>query len=344
MGTSVVNLGRLESVPLRTAWPDEALNFTPWLAEDGNLALLGETLGLQLELEGIEKAVGPFAADILAKELGTDRWVLIENQIAPTDHKHLGQLLTYAAGFDAQIVIWIAEEFHEKHRAAIDFLNRATREEFSFFGIRIELFRIGDSVLAPSFSVVAKPNNWSKEAQAAKQIAQDTLSPTQAQSKAFWSALISEATASYPALAGRTPYKSSWQCAERLRSAPKFYAECNAAFTSSSQLRVEVYLGGQLAKAVFHQLLKERSEIESAFGSELAWEELPAGQDSRVAFYMPGVQKRDDSAAWIGQRQWLLSNWKKLGDTLRPYIAAIDISSLAEEAEDEFTDLGVPTA
>jgi hypothetical protein len=335
VGSAVVSLGRLEAVPLRTAWPDEAQNFTPWLAEDANLSLLGEALGLQLELEAVEKAVGPFSADILAKEITSDRWVLIENQIAPTDHKHLGQLITYAAGLDAPIVVWIAEEFHEKHRAALDFLNRATREEFSFFAVRIELFRIGESAMAPSFSVIAKPNNWSKEAQAAKQVAQDTLSPTQIQNRAFWTDVIAGAGSLYPALSSRTPYKSSWQCAERIRSAKDFYAECNAAFTATGQLRVEVYLGGTLAKGVFHALDQQRAEIEAAFGSSLSWEELPKGQDSRVAFYMPGLQKRDDKAAWTLQKTWLLNNWKRLGDVLRPYIVAVDLSQLeTDDLED----------
>jgi hypothetical protein len=327
-------LGRLEAVPLRTAWPDEAQNFTPWLAEDANLALLGDALGLQLEVEAVEKPVGPFSADILAKEIGSDRWVLIENQIAPTDHKHLGQLLTYAAGLDAKSVVWIAEEFHEKHRAALDFLNHATREEFAFFAVRIELFRIGGSSLAPSFSVIAKPNNWSKEAQAAKQVAQDTLSPVQLQNREFWSEVISASTSAYPALAGRTPYKSSWQCAERIRSAPSFYAECNAAFIAAGQLRVEVYLGGARAKAVFHALEKKKQQIEAEFGAPLAWEELPKGQDSRIAYYMPGAQKRDDKAGWPSQKQWLLTNWKKLADVLRAHIASLNLDLLVADPEE----------
>lgn len=131
--SAVVNLGKLEPVALRQAWPNEASNFTPWLAQERNLAQLGEAVGLQLELESTEKLVGPFAADILAKDTVSQQWVLVENQIAPTDHTHLGQLLTYAAGLDARAVIWIAETFREEHRAAIDFLNRATTDEFFFF-------------------------------------------------------------------------------------------------------------------------------------------------------------------------------------------------------------------
>src|SRR5215471_1493398 len=92
-------LGRLEQVDLRTIWATEATAFTPWLAQPENLAILGETLGIDLELEAQERAVGPFRADIRCKDIDTDRWVLIENQLERTDHIHLGQLLTYAFAF-----------------------------------------------------------------------------------------------------------------------------------------------------------------------------------------------------------------------------------------------------
>lgn len=338
MGTSIVPLGRLELVPLRTAWPSEAQNFTPWLAEDTNLAHLGEALGLQLELEAVEKQVGPFAADILAKEMGGERWVLIENQIEPTDHRHLGQLLTYAAGLDARTIIWISEGFREEHRAAIDFLNRATIEEFAFFGVEVELYRIGESALAPSFSVVAKPNNWSKRAQAGKQVAEGELSEAQRLSRDFWTGMIARAATHYPPLAGRTPYKTSWQSAERLRSAGDLYAEANAAFTAAGRLRVEVYIGGKLAKRAYHLLLQDREAIETAFGAGLTWEELPKGQDARVAYYMPGVQKRESRSDWPKQQAWLLAHWRRLADAFRPRFAALDLDAMREQDNAETGD------
>jgi hypothetical protein len=116
-------LGRLETVALRDAWVNEAWDFTPWLARSENLALLGEALGLELEVEASEKPVGPFRADLLCKEIGTgERWVVIENQLAKTDHGHLGQLLTYAAGLEAVTIVWIASSFADEHRAALDWL------------------------------------------------------------------------------------------------------------------------------------------------------------------------------------------------------------------------------
>ena len=155
-------LGRLIKVPLRDFWEGEASDFTPWLADEENISLLGETIVVELEVEAQERNVGPFRADILCKDTVTDSWVLIENQLERTNHTHLGQLLTYAAGLDAVTVVWIAERFTDEHRAALDWLNEITAEGFSFFGLEIELWRIGDSPMAPKFNVVSHPNDWTE--------------------------------------------------------------------------------------------------------------------------------------------------------------------------------------
>lgn len=131
---SAINLGRLHSVDLREAWASESSDFTPWLAQEENLKLLGETIGIELELESQETEVGPFRADILCKDTATDNWVLIENQLERTDHSHLGQLLTYAAGLNAVTIVWIAQRFTEEHRAALDWLNEHTDGNINLLG------------------------------------------------------------------------------------------------------------------------------------------------------------------------------------------------------------------
>ena len=156
------SLGRLQRVDLRTIWTSEPVQFTPWLARPENLEILGETLGLELELEAQEKEVGSFRADIVCRDIGTGSSVLIENQLEQTDHDHLGKLLTYAAGLQAVTVVWLAERFRDEHRAALDWLNDITHEESRFFGLEIELWRIGDSPAAPKFNIVSMPNDWSR--------------------------------------------------------------------------------------------------------------------------------------------------------------------------------------
>ena len=162
--TAVIPLGTFERVSLREAWPTEDDNFTPWLAKPDNIKLLGDALNMELEVEAVEHRVGSFLADILAQAVDeADHRVIIENQFGRTNHGHLGQILTYLAGIDgAKTVVWIAETIQSDHRAAVDWLNAKTTEEFSFFAIEIELWRIGNSPPAPRFNVIASPNDWTR--------------------------------------------------------------------------------------------------------------------------------------------------------------------------------------
>lgn len=157
-----MKLGKIRKIDLRDVWASESSDFTPWLAKEENIAMLGDAIGMYLEVESQEKSVGPFRADILAKDLATNHYVLIENQLELTNHNHLGQIMTYAAGLDAFSIVWIAKAFTEEHRAALDWLNRITDENINFFGIEVEVIQIEDSLPAPQFSVVAKPNDWTK--------------------------------------------------------------------------------------------------------------------------------------------------------------------------------------
>ena len=205
-------LGRLTRVDLRDIWTSEATDFTPWLAQPENLVILGETLGIDLEVEALEKAVGPFRADILCKDIGTDSWVLVENQLERTDHNHLGQLLTYASGLKAVTIVWIAERFSEEHRATLDWLNNITDESFRFFGLEVELWQIGDSPAAPKFNIVSKPNDWSRlVAQAARALDEAALTDTRAMQRAYWEAFHSVLnTAGGPISGNRKPQPQSW--------------------------------------------------------------------------------------------------------------------------------------
>ena len=155
-----IQFGRLQDLPLRDAWRHEALEFTPWLAE--NIDHLSEAIGMPLELTGTEVAVDRFAADILARNGDDQSVVLIENQLEEGDHRHLGQIMTYLAGLSAQTVVWIAPKFLEAHRAAIEWLNENTTDDFSFFAVTLRVVRIGDSPFAPIFEVIEQPNQWSR--------------------------------------------------------------------------------------------------------------------------------------------------------------------------------------
>ncbi len=160
---TVPTLGKLTSVNLRDTWIHEAYSFTPWLAE--HLDLLEDKLGIPLELEGQEVSVGPFYADILARNPTDDSLVLIENQLEKTDHTHLGQIMTYLAGLESHTVVWIAADFCEEHLSALNWLNEHTKEPFSFFAIKVSAVRIGNSPIAPVLETLCQPNQWDRKLQ-----------------------------------------------------------------------------------------------------------------------------------------------------------------------------------
>ncbi|MCE8556660.1 hypothetical protein KBY29_20320 [Ruegeria pomeroyi] len=183
-----IRFDRLVDLPLRDAWPNEARQFTPWLAE--NINHLAEAIGIPLELTGTEVAVESFAADILARNPTDDSVVLIENQLEQTDHTHLGQIMTYLAGLDAQTVVWIAPAFREPHLSAIRWLNEHTADGFSFFAIKARIVRIGDSPYAPIFEVVEKPSDWDRKLTARKRTVVAGTSELGEAREAYWAQYV----------------------------------------------------------------------------------------------------------------------------------------------------------
>jgi len=161
-------LGKLERVEVRQAWAHEAHHFTPWLAD--HLDELAEKLGIELELESTETAVGPYRADIVARNRRDNSVVLIENQLETANLQHLGQILAYMAGLDAHVVVWVATGFRDVHRAAIRWLNEHTVDPFAFFAVQLSVVRIGDSPPAPVFEILERPNEWERRVQDAERV------------------------------------------------------------------------------------------------------------------------------------------------------------------------------
>ena len=315
-------LGRLEKVDLRNVWTSEASDFTPWLAREENLSVLADTLGIELELEAEEKAVGPFRADILCRDTGSNAWVLIENQLERTDHNHLGQLLTYASGLQAVTIIWIASRFTEEHRSTLDWLNRITDTGFHFFGLEVELWRIGESSPAPKFNIVSKPNDWSRSvAQAARAMDETELSETRIMQRDYWNALqIVLDKADGPVSGNRKPQPQSWMAYPIGRGGFNLGA---VMIRPKRQIRSELYVSGDRAKALFRLLYEEKETIEQELGYPLQWEELPSRRDSRIATYLDNVDPGDQSD-WPHQHEWLATRLNDLHRTFAGRVRALD--------------------
>lgn len=320
-------LGRLQKIDLRNIWKSEALDFTPWLAEEANLSLLSETLGIDLELEAVERNVGPFRADILCQDTSDGTWVLIENQLERTDQTHLGQLITYAAGLDAVTIVWISARVADEHRAAADWLNEITKSNVRFFVLEVELWKIGDSPAAPKFNIVSKPNDWSRStAQARNAIAEGELSPTRLAQKEFWSAV--------EGLLGESPHKinpvkplaQSWLYHGIGRTGFSLGMSMN---TRENWIRVAINLMGETAKSNFDQLAKQRRSIETRLGYPLEWQRLEDKTEARICITRHDTDPLDRQT-WPQQHAWLIEKLSEFHTAFGPVIRGLSSDTGAD--------------
>ena len=313
-------LGKLESIPLREAWENEASQFTPWLAQPENIELLSEALGIELEITGQEQSVGAFSADILCKDTGTGQTVLIENQLERTDHTHLGQIITYAAGLNANTVVWISASLREEHRAAIDWLNENTVETLQFFGVEVELWRIGNSPYAPKFNVVSKPNDWSKTVlTAAHSLTVSPLSETKLQQQRYWAALGEYITRNNLSIRPQKPLPQHWTNFSIGRSGMNLAATVNSV---EQRIGVELYLSNDGAKEQFKQLEQNKSNIEKDIAAKLEWQELPGRKGARIVLYKQDVDPSNEKD-WNSQHEWLAEQLVKFNSAFRPLVKTI---------------------
>ncbi len=289
-------LGQLEQVDLKNIWAHEASDFTPWLAEESNLKLLGDTIRIDLELEAQEKNVGPFRADILCKDTATGNWVLIENQLERTDHPHLGQLLTYAAGLKAVTIVWIADRFRDEHRAALDWLNEITDDRFNFFGLEVELWKIGNSSIAPKFNIVCKPNEWTNPP-----VDTHKLTDTQILYREYWTELRSTILDMKGVVKPNKPLSQSWTTFALGRSNFNLHASVS---TQKRFIAIGMSCFGADAKQHFHLLEEDKASIEREVGCSLEWEKLPHRKESRIALRRPDVDPAERTD-WPGQHKWM---------------------------------------
>jgi hypothetical protein len=315
MGLSV--FGRLERVDnIRAYWPREDSDFTPWLASEENIGILGDTIGIELEVLEQEHSVGPFRADILCKNTADNTLVLIENQLAKTDHSHLGQLFTYAAGLDAVTLIWIVETFTDEHRAALDWLNRITDDKFHFFGIEIELWKIGDSPPAPKFNMVSKPNEWAKTVKEGADVSHSTLTPWQQQQIEFWKLFGGYMESVKSSFKPPKPYPSSWMGYGIGRA----YTNLIVAF-SKKDAWVYVQLDNKERSTWFNELQREQEVINAEYGDGLVWEERLDLKNSRIR--ITKLFDMTDKSSWEPVFDWMLANMSQMKKVFKPRLKAL---------------------
>lgn len=311
MTDHAISLGRLAVVPPRQVWPHEARDFTPWLLD--NVDVLSELLGMDLALDAAEHPVGGFSLDLIGRDEATGQVVIVENQLELSDHLHLGQILTYAAGTDPTTIVWISTGFRAEHRAAIDWLNDRTNEDTRFFGVEIGVVRIGDSMPAPAFKLVAQPNDWGKQVKAATS-GSGLMSERERLYWDFWERFRRRVLAEHPTWTkSAASTKSSWFG----MSAGVSGVNWTSTF-SMDGLGVQLVFeapDGELNTTRFEELLARRAEMEEAFGEALTWEPRLGLKSTRVSAYTDPCNVAD-VARWDTAIDWLLATGAKLRTAL----------------------------
>jgi hypothetical protein len=303
MNMSHQQLGKLRLLDVREIWKHEERDFTPWLAE--NIEQLSEVLGLPIVVDQIEHRVGAYELDILGHIEENDAVVIIENQLQATDHGHLGQLIAYAAGLEASIVIWVASDIRDEHRSTIEWLNSHTDDKVSFFLVRPEVFCIDESKPTVRFELEAGPSEFGRRL---KQIAGKEDAPRHEFRRRFWEGLYQYlATNGHPWAKGRKTTKYNWISSALGKSG----ITANVSMAQGSRMRVEIYIYSDPDKQLFQKLVHHKDEIEAAFpDEELSWEELEGAAASRVAVYRPYEKEQvaDDTPYRRELYDWIAKN------------------------------------
>ncbi len=293
-----INLGILKTVPARLKWNKEASDFTPWLAE--NIKELNSALGLELEVVNIEVECGPFSADILAKDTGTDKYVVIENQLEKTNHDHLGKAVTYASVLDASTIIWIATQFTEEHKKALDWLNDHTSDDISLYGVQVELWQIDNSNPALRFNIISRPNLAVRQATISKN--SDELSAKRKIQLEFWNKFKDKAAKTKKIASLQTPRPQYWFDISLGKSNIHLSNICN---TDNDTVGVRVYIRNQIVDTMLPYLESKKLEIETAIGQPLQWNPNPENKD-KVILLLHSTDfgdpvKVDEAVDWLVQ-------------------------------------------
>lgn len=309
----MITLGKIQSVKANQIWPTEDGSFTPWLSD--NLAELGDALGLSLNFVQREVNVGKYKLDILAKD-DQNRNVIIENQYNDTDHGHLGQLLTYASGLNAEVLVWITESARDEHRQAIEWLNQITDEKIELYLVAINVIKIGDSLPALNFKVIASPNHWQKE----QKKVTETSSPRNERYRNWFQNLIDILREEYKFTNARAGQPQSWYNF----SAGISGITIGSSFTLGNKFRCEIYIDTtdkSLNKKIFDDLEAQKNALEAAFEQQLSWERLDDKRASRIAIYtIGGIDQSEEDLSKL--TSWAICQIIKLKKIYTDFISA----------------------
>lgn len=289
------------------------------------MSALSDAIGMDLQLERIEVPVGPYFADILAKDASGD-YVVIENQFGKTNHDHLGKLLTYGATLGAAAVVWIAEQFTEEHRKTVEWLNERTIDSLSLYAVQLEVLQIDDSPPAIRFNIISQPNQVVRAATAAK--TSGSLTETQLLQLEFWTMFRDRLLEKKVIPSAQTPRPQYWFDVALGRSN---IALSNILDTYANRIGVRVYISNRIAEAALSQLEKDKVAIENEIGEKLSWNPNPDKRDKTIGLYRQvDLTNRD---AWLEYCDWLVNYVSKFRKAFMPRVKTLKLTEIVANHE-----------
>lgn len=285
---ATMKLGKLQEVDIRKLWNHEQYDFSEWLSKAENLELLNEAIGLTLNQVEKEVYVGAYRCDLVGTDETTGDRVIIENQLEISNHDHLGKIITYASGLDAKVIVWIVKEAREEHRSAIEWLNNNTPEKLSFFLIEIHAYQIGDSLCAPKFEIVEKPNGFIKNAKT--QAGSGDYNRSQGERIEFWTRFNEVLAERGKPFNMRKPTTDHWYDIAIGTS------DAHISLTLVNKdgcVGVELYISDN--KDLFDKLYAQKDEIEQKLGLRPEWQRLDGKKAARILWRIPGLNFDDHS-------------------------------------------------
>jgi hypothetical protein len=285
---AIAKMGKLVEVDIRKLWGHEQYDFSNWLAEKENLELLNEAIGLTLSEVEKEVYVGSYRCDLVGKDEVTGEKVIIENQLESSNHDHLGKIITYASGLDATVIVWIVKEAREEHRSAIEWLNNNTATKINFFLIEVHAYQIGDSLYAPKFEIVEKPNGFIKNAKS--QTGSGEYNRSQSERLEFWNAFNE-------VLIGRgKPFNVRKATTDHWYDVAIGVSGVHVSLTLVNKegcIGVELYISDN--KELYDSIYEHKDEIENKLQLELDWQRLDDKKASRIVYRIQGLNFDDHS-------------------------------------------------
>ena len=285
---STVKIGKLTEVDVRDLWKHEQYDFSNWLAKEENIKLLDDEIGLTLMDINKEVYIGSYRCDLVAKDETTGQIVIIENQLEATNHDHLGKIITYAAGLDAKTIIWIVKEAREEHKAAIEWLNNNSSEEIGFFLIELHAYKINDSLPAPMFKVVEKPNNFTKTSK--QNYSDKELNRSQNERLMFWEEFNTVIVAKGKPFSVRKPTTDHWY--DVAIGTSEAHLAINLV-NKENKIVLELYILDN--KKLFDHLYEDKEKIENTLQMNFSWERLDGKKASRIKHDVLGLDFSDHS-------------------------------------------------